>query len=185
MKTTEDTIIETPRLRLRLWREADLEPFRAINADAEVMEHFPKTLDAEESDAVAGRIIACQQDHGFCFWALEDKQDDRFIGFTGLNVPRFDADFMPCVEIGWRLAREHWGRGLATEAASASLGYGFDVLGLDEIVAFATPGNTPSIRVMEKLGMRYDSDFEHPGLPEDDNRVVLYRLPASEFRRPA
>ncbi|MDX1443467.1 MAG: GNAT family N-acetyltransferase [Gammaproteobacteria bacterium] len=182
---TEDTVIETPRLRLRLWRESDLEPFRAINADAEVMRHFPKTLDAEESDAVAGRIISCQQDFGFCFWALEDRQDDRFIGFAGLNVPRFEAHFTPCVEIGWRLASDRWGKGLATEAASAALGHGFDVLGLAEIVAFAVPENAASLRVMEKIGMTRDGDFEHPSLPKGHNRTVLYRIQREDFRRTA
>lgn len=177
-------MIETERLLLRDWRETDLAPFAALNADPAVMEFFPKLLDRAESDAVAGRLAAHIAERGFGFWALERKDTGAFVGFTGLCVPRFEAPFMPAVEIGWRLARDQWGQGFATEAARAALDYGFGPLGLAEIVAFVVPENRRSRRVMERLGMAHDpaGDFDHPLVPEGNprRRHALYRL-----RRPA
>src|SRR5438445_7705517 len=160
--------LHTDRLRLRRWRPADGAPFAALNADPRVMEHFPATLSREESDARAARIEAHFEQHGFGLWAVEIPNVTRFAGFIGLSVPRFEARFTPCVEIGWRLAAEHWGRGYATEGAHAALAFGFDTLGLDEIVSFTTAGNLPSRRVMKRLGMRHDpaDDFDHPALPD-------------------
>ncbi|HXP88103.1 MAG TPA: GNAT family N-acetyltransferase [Bryobacteraceae bacterium] len=168
--------LTTPRLRLRRWRPEDREPFAALNADPEVMEHFPSVLSLAESDALVDRIEAHFENHGFGPWVAEHS--GVFIGFVGLAVPRFETSFTPCVEIAWRLARPSWGRGLATEGAHAALAFGFDHLGLDEIVAFTVPGNVRSRRVMEKLGMSYAQDFEHPLIPEGHplRRHVLYRL---------
>jgi RimJ/RimL family protein N-acetyltransferase len=166
----------TPRLRLRRWLPEDREPFAALNADPQVMEHFPSMLSRMESDAAVDRVEAHFERHRFGFWAAEHAGE--FVGFIGLAVPRFETEFTPCVEIGWRLARPWWGRGLATEGARAALAFGFDTLGLDEIVAFTVPGNVRSRRVMEKLGMNYAQDFEHPQVPEGHpmRRHVLYRL---------
>jgi RimJ/RimL family protein N-acetyltransferase len=166
----------TPRLRLRRWRAEDREPFAALNADPEVTEHFVSAQTRQESDASVDRIEVHFDRHGFGFWAAE--HNGVFIGFIGLAVPRFEAAFTPCVEIGWRLARPSWGSGLATEGARAALAFGFDTLGLDEIVSFTVPGNVRSRRVMEKLGMIYTEDFEHPLIPEGHplRRHVLYRL---------
>lgn len=176
----------TPRLILRPWREADLAPFAAINADPEGMRFFPAPLSAEESDAFARRIMARHASQGFGFWAVEEKGGAPFIGFIGLNRPTFEAPFMPCVEIAWRLARSHWDRGHATEGARAVLSHAFGPLSLPEVVAFTTPGNARSRAVMERLGMVRDSefDFDHPRAPEGHalRPHLLYRLRAAEFR---
>jgi len=144
------------------------------------MEYFPSTLSRAESDALAARIDAHFSRHGFGLWAVEVPGVTPFAGFIGLSIPRFVAHFTPCVEIGWRLATAHWGRGYATEGAHAVLAFGFDTLGLDEIVSLAVVGNQRSRRVMEKIGMTHDpdDDFEHPGLPEGDplRPHVLYRI---------
>jgi len=180
--------LETPRLRLRRWRPEDLNPFAALNADPEVMEHFPSALSREESIATVSRIEKHFEKHGYGLWAVELPGEAPFIGFIFLAVPAFEASFTPCVEIGWRLARPWWGQGFATEGARAVLAHGFESLKLPEIVSFTVPGNTRSRRVMEKLGMRYSEEFEHPNLPPQHPlcRHVLYRLSRAEWanRRP-
>jgi RimJ/RimL family protein N-acetyltransferase len=174
--------IRTSRLLLRRWSAADRAPFAAMNADPDVMEHFPSVLSRQESDALADRIEAHFAERGFGAWAVEVPGTAAFVGYVGLAVPRFEAAFTPCVEIGWRLAREFWGRGLATEAARAALVFGFEQVGLEEIVSFTVPGNLRSRHVMEKIGMTHDprDDFDHPGLPEGHRmrRHVLYRARA-------
>jgi RimJ/RimL family protein N-acetyltransferase len=173
-------MLSTQRLRLRLWRDDDLPLFAALNASPEVMEFFPKTLDRAESDAVADRIQGHFARHGFGYWAVEVPGVADFIGFVGLAVPTFEAHFTPCVEIGWRLAQKHWGQGYATEAARASLNFGFENLGLSEIVSFTATANARSRAVMERIGMTHSpaDDFDHPMLPENHplRRHVLYRL---------
>jgi RimJ/RimL family protein N-acetyltransferase len=175
--------IRTQRLMLRRWRPSDLAPFAALNADARVMRHFPATLSRAESDAYAERIEAHFAEKGFGLWAVEVPGEAPFIGFVGLSVPHFEAPFTPCVEVGWRLAAEHWGRGYAPEAARAALAFGFDTLALREILSFTAAVNEPSRRVMEKLGMTHDpaDDFDHPALPagHDLRRHVLYRIARS------
>jgi RimJ/RimL family protein N-acetyltransferase len=175
--------IETPRLWLRRWRADDLEPFAALNADPEVMEHFPSTLSREETLGAVGRVEKHFEKHGYGFWAVEAPGQAQFIGFIGLAVPAFEAPFTPCIEIGWRLARPWWGQGFAAEGARAALAYGFKSLNLPEIVSFTVPGNTRSRRVMEKLGMRYSEDFEHPRIDPQHPlcRHVLYRLSRAEW----
>ena len=178
--------IETERLVLRRWRDADREPFAALNADPHVMEFMPKRLERAESDALIDRIEGTFDQHGFGFWAVEVRGGAPFAGFVGLSVPRFDAHFTPCVEIGWRLAVEQQGHGYATEGARAALAFGFEQAGLDEIVAFTTPKNAPSLHVMEKLGMRRDpaDDFEHPLIEVGHplRHLVLYRVSAAARR---
>lgn len=177
--------LRTERLLLRRWRPTDLEPFAALNADPRVVEFLPAALSRDESDELARRIDAQFAERGFGLWALEIPGVAPFVGFVGLSVPGFAAHFTPCVEIGWRLEAEHWGRGYATEAARAALAFGFDTLGLAEIVSFTAVANRRSRRVMERIGMGHDpaDDFEHPALPEGHSlrRHVLYRrarLPA-------
>jgi ribosomal-protein-alanine N-acetyltransferase len=149
------------------------------------MEHFPAALSREESDALADRIEAHFNQHGFGAWAVEIPGASRFAGFIGLSVPGFEAHFTPCVEIGWRLSAESWGHGYATEGARAVLEFGFESLGLVEIVSFTVPGNVRSRRVMERIGMSRQpgDDFDHPGLPEGHplRRHVLYRLRAGDY----
>jgi RimJ/RimL family protein N-acetyltransferase len=178
--------LTTARLRLRQWREEDLAPFAALNADPQVMEFFPRVLTRAESDAVAGRIRDHFARHGFGLWAVEAPGAADFVGFVGLAVPSFEAHFTPCVEIGWRLAREHWGHGYATEAATAALAFGFGDRALEEIVAFTVPANIPSRRVMGRLGMRRlpSDDFEHPAIADGHplRSHVLYRLRRADWK---
>lgn len=172
--------LRTDRLFLRRWRPEDREPFAALNADPRVVEFLPGPLSRTESDERAARMEAHFQEHGFGLWAVEIPGVATFAGFVGLSVPRFEAHFTPCVEIGWRLAAPYWGRGYATEGARAALEFGFDHLHLDQIVSFTVPDNVRSRRVMEKIGMTHDpaDDFDHPNLPEGHRlrRHVLYRI---------
>lgn len=177
--------LRTRRLILRPWRAEDREPFAALNADPEVGRYLAGPIPRERSDALVERVERHFERHGFGPWAIERIGGEGFIGFTGLSFPEFEAAFTPCVEVGWRIARRHWGEGYATEAARAALDYGFGMLGLDEIVAFTVAENRASRRVMEKLGMQWEEggDFEHPNLPVGHplRRHVLYRLTASSF----
>jgi RimJ/RimL family protein N-acetyltransferase len=167
---------------MRRWREQDRVPFAAINADPRVMEHFPSTLDATQSDRLIELIELSFQRDGFGFWAVELLESGELIGFVGLSAL---ADVFPCapaVEVGWRVAYEHWGRGLAHEAALACLDHGFREVGLEEIVALTTVGNERSRRLMRRLGMTRDpsEDFDHPRLDPGDPLAphVLYRIQA-------
>ena len=173
--------LRTERLLLRQWRESDLEPWAALSADPEVMRYFPSTHTREQSETLARTFAAGIDERGWGLWAVEVVHGAPFIGFVGLNVPGFEAHFTPAVEVGWRLGREHWGHGYATEAARSAVAFGFGELQLDEIVSFTTEGNSRSRRVMERLGMTHDpaEDFDHPALPDwPMRRHVLYRLRA-------
>ena len=176
----------TERLLLRRWKDEDRAPFAALNADPVVLEHFPARLTRAESDAFVERITQQLEERGWGLWALEERTSGRFLGFTGLNVPGFSAHFTPAVEVGWRLARDAWGFGYASEAARAAAAVAFDEVGLDEIVSFTATSNVRSMRVMERIGMTHDpaDDFDHPALSEGSplRRHVLYRL-ASPSRR--
>jgi ribosomal-protein-alanine N-acetyltransferase len=179
------TELRTDRLILRHWREEDREPFAALNDDPDVMAHFPSHLTREASDAMADRIAAFLDERGWGLWAVEVAQTGEFAGFTGLSVPRFDAPFMPAVEIGWRLARSAWGRGIASEAARASMEHAFSVLDLDEVVAMIVPDNLRSQAVATRLGMVRDegADFDHPLVPQGapGRHHWLYRISAQEW----
>jgi RimJ/RimL family protein N-acetyltransferase len=179
-------ILTTDRLLLRHWCDSDREAFARMNADPQVMEFFPERLSREVSDALVDRAEAHFREHGFGPCAAEFRSDGTFIGFIGLSFPSFQTHFTPCVEIGWRLAANYWGQGLATEGARAAVRYGFETLGLDEIVSFTVPANTRSTRVMEKIGMTRNpaDDFDHPQLPEGNalRRHVLYRLRRSDWK---
>ena len=170
----------TERLRLRRWLPSDAQPFAELNADPRVMEYLSGPLSRADSDAMIERIEARFRENGFGFWALEIPGVAPLAGFVGLSVPRFEAHFTPCVEVGWRLAAAQWGQGYATEAARAALRFGFESLGLGAIVALTCTENLRSRRVMAKLGMRRDprDDFEHPALPDGDplRSHVLYRV---------
>ena len=183
--------LETNRLLLRRWRPADLEQFSAINADPVTMEHLPSTLSEDESGQLIARIEKGFEEDGFGLWAVTHLVSGRLLGFAGLQRVHFESHFTPAVEVGWRLGRDHWGSGYATEAARAALRYGFDSAELPEIVSFAVPANTRSTRVMERLGMTRDpsDDFDHPKQPEGSplRRHVLYRMSKERWlqvRRP-
>jgi ribosomal-protein-alanine N-acetyltransferase len=173
-------ILDTDRLSLRRWRDADRAPFARMCADPLVMEFLPALQSREQSDENVDRIEKHFERHHFGLCAAELRADGSFIGFIGIWVPEFEAAFTPCVEIGWRLAAEYWGRGLATEGARAIAAYAFEILELPELVSFTVPANVRSRRVMEKLGMTRDpkEDFDHPHVPEGHamRRHVLYRL---------
>lgn len=172
-----------PRVTLRDWNACDVDAFAALNADLRVMEHFPSALSRDESVQMVERMRTHIARQGWGLWALE--AEGRLLGFTGLARPAFEAHFTPCVEIGWRLARDAWGRGYATEAARVALAFGFAVVGLEEIVSFTATGNVRSRRVMERIGMRHDAadDFDHPRLVGSPlQRHVLYRLRRRDWR---
>jgi len=177
---------ETPRLRVRQWRESDLAPFFALACDPQVMEFLLPLPTRAESDAAANRARALIAQNGWGFWAVERKDTGAFIGFTGLNVPMAALPFSPCVEIGWRLARASWGQGFATEAARGALQVGFEQLALGEIVAFTAEGNVRSAAVMERLGMHEDvaGAFDHPAVPEGHvlRRHRLFRIDRAAWR---
>jgi len=172
--------LTTARLILRHWRASDRDPFQSLNADPRVMEFFAATLTPEETDELIDRIEQHFERNGFGVYAAELIETGEFIGFIGLNTPRFDAPFMPAVEIGWRLAHAHWGQGLATEGARAVVVHAFQSLKLPSLVSFTTAANLRSRRVMENIGMVHDptADFEHPDLPAGHplRPHVLYRI---------
>jgi len=176
----EIVALETERLILRPWRECDRAPFAALNADAETMRFFPAPLTRAQSDAAVDAMSARMAEQGWGFFALERKADGAFAGMTGLNRPRFEAPFMPCIEIGWRLPRSAWGQGYASEAARACLDFAFATLGEKRVVAFTAVANAPSRRVMERIGMTRvaDGDFDHPNVPKGHplRRHVLYEI---------
>ena len=168
--------LRTPRLLLRPWRDEDAAAFAELSADPDVMEFL---LSLSGPAAWVGRARAHWDEHGFGQWVVELPGEASFIGVVGLSTISYTAPFTPAVEIAWRLARAYWGRGYATEAAQAALDYGFEKLGLAEIVALTVPANWRSRRVMERLGMTCapEDDFDHPSLPEGPlKRHVLYRL---------
>jgi len=177
--------LSSGRICLRQWREQDREAFAAMNSDPRVMEFFRSRLSRIESDAMVDHIQKHFGEHGFGLWPIEIPGVAPFIGFAGLQVPGFSAHFTPCVEIGWRLAFEHWGRGYATEAAHLALGYGFRTVALREVVSYTSVTNRRSRAVMERLGMRRDPAdvFDYPRLPEGHplRPHVLYRLDSGSY----
>jgi RimJ/RimL family protein N-acetyltransferase len=171
--------IKTQRLLLRPWRDEDLPAFAKMNQDSLVMEFFPALLDRQQSDSVAKKIRQQLDDQGWGFWAVEIPGEASFIGFTGLNKLSNDLPFAPGVEIGWRLSRDFWGKGYASEAALAALETGFLQMKLREIVAFTAEHNLRSRAVMSRIGLCYAGEkFQHPGVsPGHSLRThVLYRI---------
>ena len=175
------TELRTERLRLRTWRDDDLDPFAAMNADPVVMAHFVAPLTRQQSDGfVVDRIRPHVDEHGYGLWAVEVIDGDPFIGFVGLMWQDFPAHLTPALEVGWRLQRAAWGHGFATEAARAAVDFAFEAAGVPEVVSMTAPENVASIAVMERLGMSHDpvDDFDHPRVPEGHRlrRHVLYRM---------
>lgn len=176
--------LETPRLRLVVWRDEHREPFAALNRNPEVMAHFPAAWTREQSDAAVDAWREQFAAQGWSNWAVERRDTGEFIGFIGLTVPRRAMPCGPCVEVGWRLARAHWGQGLASEGGRAALDFGFGRLGLEAIVSFTALQNRRSRAVMERIGL-VDSgaEFDHPGVPESSplRRHCLYRLGRAQW----
>ena len=176
--------LRTGRLLLRPWRDADRDPFAELNRDPAVMEFFPALASREASDSSIDAWQAQFEARGWSNWAAELIESGEFIGFVGLSVPRRVLPCSPCVEIGWRLARRFWGRGLASEAANEALRAGFEQIELTEIVSFTAIANARSRAVMERIGMRNaDEDFDHPGVPEGHplRRHCLYRIDHAQW----
>jgi len=177
-------MLTTDRIILRQWRSDDRESFAAMNADPDVMRFFDKPRSRAESDATADRLEAHIGEHGFGFWAAEFRETEEFIGFVGLEYTPPELPCSPAVEIGWRIEKRHWGKGLAPEGARACLVFAFSKLKLDGVVSFTAEQNIPSIRVMEKIGMTRDKfgDFEHPAVQEGHpiRPHVLYRVGCDE-----
>lgn len=173
-------MLTTDRLILRNWRSNDLGPFANLNADPEVMRYFPSCLSREETGMLIERIQGHIQTNDFGFWAVELRATGALIGMIGLSKVNEKLPFAPGIEVGWRLSRDVWGQGLATEGVRACLAYAFSALKADEVVSFTTVRNAPSRRVMEKLLMRHDvaNDFDHPLLPDNSplKKHVLYRI---------
>jgi len=177
--------LETERLLLRQWKEQDFPVFAKLNSDLEVMEYFPKPLNREESDAIAQMCESFILERGWGFWATEIKESGKFIGFVGLHTPKATLPISPCVEIGWRLLKNYWGKGYASEAAREALKYSFEILRLNEVVSFTTVSNVRSQAVMERLGLRNThQNFEHPDLPKGHvlSEHVLYKITKSEWQ---
>lgn len=174
------TVITTPRLIIRHWKDEDTEPFVQMNMDAEVMRYFPSTLTPDETMAQIARIKQHFTGYGYGLYALERTDTAQFIGFTGFAHPGFESYFTPCVEIGWRLGKEHWGQGFATEAAIACIQHGFNTLGFKDIFSWTATINKPSYKVMEKAGLKHIGGFEHPLLPDGHilKPHVLYKISA-------
>ena len=172
--------LRTPRLLLRPWREADVDAFAAMFDDPAVMAFLLPAKDRAAIEAIVGRVRAHFEQHGYGWWAAELRETGAFIGFVGLSHIPFEAHFTPAVEVGWRLASAHWGKGYATEGARAALEVAFTQLGLSEIVSITVPANQRSWRVMERIGMTHDpgDDFDHPRVPDGNpmKRHVLYRI---------
>lgn len=172
--------LRTSRLLLRQWRPQDIDAFAALNADPAVMEHFPAPLSRAESAALLARLTAHIEAQGWGLWAVEVPGVADCIGYCGLKQVPFAAAFTPAVEIAWRLARPYWGQGYAWEAARAALDFGFQQLGLPEIVAYTIPRNVRSERLMQRLHMQRVAPalFEHPLLPVGHpmRLHVLYRI---------
>jgi len=177
--------IRTERLWLRGWREEDKLPYALLNSDPEVMRHFPSTLSRQQSDEMVESMVVAWERRGYGLWAVERLDTHAFVGFIGLSAPSWSEH--PCVEVGWRLGRSHWGNGFAPEGARAALAFAFDQVELpdDEVVSFTTTNNLNSQRVMQKLGMRHDAtrDFDHPLLPDwEEKRHVLYCIDRALWR---
>lgn len=174
---------------MRGWTDTDRPGMHAVNSDPAVMATLGPVMSRPGSDAFVDRVIAHWAERGFGLWCIE--LDGACIGFTGLAVPRFEAPFIaaieatgqPCVEVGWRLASAHWGRGYAPEAAKAALRFAFDEVGLEQVVSFTAASNHKSRRVMDKLGLHHDpsDDFEHPNVPDGSplRPHVVYRITAT------
>ena len=182
-------VLETKRLYLRQWQASDFAIFAEMNADPEVMRYFPKVLSAKVSDIIAKKCQQLIADKGWGLWAVSVKDDAKnsggFIGFVGLNDTHADMSFGPAVEIAWRLHKDYWGYGYATEAARAALNFAFDELALDEVVSFTAFINKRSQLVMERLGMTdMKEDFYHPMLAAEHRlaKHVLYKIARQQWQ---
>ncbi len=170
-------LFKTQRLGFKLWGENDLKAFTEMNSDPETMRFFVELMDHKASKKKMIQMNKMYEDHGYCYFCVNLLFTGEFVGTIGLGYKDFDTDFAPCTDIGWRIQKKFWNQGLSTEGAKACLNYAKQ-LGLREIVSMATIGNQASIRIMEKIGMEYWQEFDHPELKESPhlNPMALYRI---------
>jgi len=176
--------LETQRLKLRQWQESDYPIFAEMNSDPEVMKYYPSLMTKTESDKMANKIQGLISKRGWGFWAVEEQKNKQFIGFVGLHEPIQELPFSPCVEIGWRLAKQYWGKGYATEAAKASLNFAFGILALPKVYSFTSVNNLRSRTVMERINMvNTHQNFEHPKVPLGSplREHVLYEITREQW----
>jgi len=181
-------MLKTDRLLLRQWTQDDFLPFAEMCSDMDVMEFFPKPQTQNESYRMGQKIQSLINDRGWGFWAVEVPNQYKFVGFVGLHIPKDDMPFSPCVEVGWRLSKQYWGKGYATEAAKAALEYAFNILNLNEVVSFTTLANVRSVNVMKKIGMHNSGqNFMHPDIAASHSQCehVLYKISQSEWQKNA
>jgi len=184
MKMDAKTDLESERVLLRQWVKSDISSFIALNSDPHVTRYFPRTFSEQESKGFVAVMSSMIDEHGWGFWAAELKSSKEFIGFVGLNSPRPIMPFSPCIEVGWRLLKQHWGNGYATEAGKLSLAYAFDHLEVNEVVSFTTESNFKSRKVMERLGMENTgNNFKYPDLPIEHplSEHVLYKISRAQW----
>lgn len=177
--------LQTERLILRQWKDADFESFYQLNADPTVMQYFPNCLNQSESNALAEKFQALIHENGWGFWAVELKKTGEFIGFVGLHDQPTQFSFSPCVEMGWRLAKQFWHQGYATEAAHECLNFAFEQLALEHVVAFTAELNTPSQKVMQRLNMQWVTKFSHPKLEANHPLAqhCLYKISQQDHKK--
>lgn len=178
-----DYIFTSARLGFRNWRSEDLSPMAAINADTAVMAYFPKIQSVAETSAFIQRMQALYGKKGYCYFAVDKLENGEFIGFIGLSEQDFESDFTPCIDIGWRIKQSEWGKGYATEGARACLSFAFNHLRLEKVMALAPKVNHRSVAIMQKIGMQWVKDFQHPRLLQDKRLAdcVLYAIYKSTF----
>ncbi len=171
------------RLGLRRWRDSDIDSFAALNNDVEVMQYFPRTLSRQETQRAIWRFNAHLDAHGFTYYAVDEIQSKQFVGFVGLKIQLFDHPMTPMVDCGWRLCKQAWGKGFATEAALRCLDFAFNDLAIHEVSAIAPQANLRSLAVMSRIGMQLADRFRHPSLDGDSPLVncVRYAITKSEF----
>lgn len=169
-------IFKSKRLGFRNWIENDKPKMALINADPKVMEFFPCTLNKEQTEQFIDRMQSQFYKNGFCYFALDKLENNEFIGFIGISEQNFEADFTPCVDIGWRLSQKEWGKGYATEGAKKCLDFAFNIIGLKSVKSICPIINDKSEHIMEKLGMTKKKTFNHPLLKEHSKleSCVLY-----------
>ncbi|TDQ18308.1 RimJ/RimL family protein N-acetyltransferase [Algoriphagus boseongensis] len=170
-------LFTTPRLGFRTWKEFDLDDFAAINADPEVMRFFQKPYTREDTQAMMERMQNMFEEKGYCYFAVDLLETKELIGAIGLGWKTFESDFTPCVDIGWRIGKKWWNKGLSSEGAKACLDFAKEKQ-IQEVLSMASTGNLASIQVMKKIGMSYWKDFDHPDLKNhpDIQRCSLYRI---------
>ncbi|GAA0894398.1 GNAT family N-acetyltransferase [Fulvivirga kasyanovii] len=171
-------LFQSPRLGFRNWKTEDLKELFSLCSDSEVMEFFPKPLSEDETKSFIIRMQNEYEAFGFCYFAVDKLDTQELIGFIGISHKDFQADFTPCIDIGWRLKKSTWNQGYATEGAKACLDYAFDMLHLTHIYAIAPAVNVKSEAVMKKIGMSKVKNFIHPQLTHDERlgECVLYEI---------